>query len=499
VTFQGAGFGRLMWREAAPMSRQHLAGVAIAACTALLVTSCSTTVGGTAVSVFDNPFSVAGMPTMDGPTGLRPDAKEPSRDVENGDGGEIDELAAAAVSDIEEFWQIAYPETFGDEFRPVEALISWDATGFDNQSFCGSDTYGLVNAGFCPLDETIGWDRGELFPALRDNFGEIAVANVLAHEYGHAIEHQANLNTKGTPTLVNEQQADCFAGVYMRWVAEGNSGRFTLSTADGLNKLLAAEISFRDPVLSEDDYDTGEDEHGTAFERITAFQFGFTDGAASCAAIDVREIGQRRGDLPVELQTNQTGELPVSEESVQQVFEALQIMFAPANPPQLSLDGQAATNCPDARPSPPVSFCPATNTIAVDLPALEAMGTQSDDQNGGLVSGDNSAYSVLASRYMLAIQNERGGLALDNAEAALRTACLTGVATTKMTKAVTTSDGSTVALTAGDLDEAVSGLLTNGLAASDVNGESVPSGFSRMDAFRTGVLGDEERCFKRFP
>ena len=109
-------------------------------------------------------------------------------------------------------------------------------------------------------------------------------------------------------------------------------------------------------------------------------------------------------------------------------------------------------------------YCPATNTIAVDMSELEALGTPSgQDGNGGLVSGDNTAYSVLVSRYMLALQNERGGLALDNAEAALRTACLSGVATTKMTEAVTTSDGNTVALSAGDLDEAVSGLLTNGL------------------------------------
>ena len=182
------------------------------------------------------------------------------------------------------------------------------------------------------------------------------------------------------------------------------------------------------------------------------------------------------------------------------IFEALGTMFSPANPPRLSLDADAANDCPDARPSPPVSYCPGTNTIAVDMPKLEALGTPSaQDENGGVVSGDNTAYSVLVSRYMLAIQNERGGLALDNAEAALRTACLSGVATTKMTEAVTTSDGNTVALTAGDLDEAVSGLLTNGLVASDVNGETVPSGFSRMDAFRNGVLGDEDRCFKRFP
>jgi hypothetical protein len=336
---------------------------------------------------------------------------------------------------------------------------------------------------------------------MRDNFGDIAVANVLAHEYGHATARQAKLNKKNAPKLVAEQQADCFAGAYMRWVAEGNSARFTLSTGDGLNSLLAAVISFRDPLLSEDEYEPGA-EHGSAFERITAFQFGFTDGAASCAAIDAKEITQRRGDLPVELQQDQTGDWPVSAESVNAIVEALGTLFSPADPPKLSLETDPAGDCPDARPSPPVSYCPSTNVITVDMAELEAMGTPSSPdqvENGGVVSGDNTAYSILVSRYMLALQHERGGLILDNAEAALRTACLTGVATTKMTEAVTTSDGTTVALSAGDLDEAVSGLLTNGLAASDVNGETVPSGFSRMDAFRNGVLGDEDRCFKRFP
>ena len=171
-------------------------------------------------------------------------------------------------------------------------------------------------------------------------------------------------------------------------------------------------------------------------------------------------------------------------------------LFTPENPPELSFE---AADCPDARPSPPVSFCPATNTIAVDLPELEAMGAQPETEDAvGLATGDNTAYSVLVSRYMQAIQHEHGGVALDNAEAALRTACLTGVATAKLSKDSTTPDGNTITLTAGDVDEAVSGILTNGLVASDVNGESVPSGFSRIDAFRVGVLGDQERCFKRF-
>ena len=69
----------------------------------------------------------------------------------------------------------------------------------------------------------------------------------------------------------------------------------------------------------------------------------------------------------------------------------------------------------------------------------------------------------------------------------------------QLTKEVETPDGDTIALTAGDVDEAVSGILVNGLAASDVNGDSVPAGFSRIDAFRLGVLSDADRCFKRFP
>ena len=92
--------------------------------------------------------------------------------------------------------------------------------------------------------------------------------------------YQAGLLAEETPTLVGEQQADCLAGVYMRWVAEGKSPRFTLSTGDGLNNLLAAMIAFRDPLLTESDGELGEDEHGSAFERVSAFQFGFTDGAA---------------------------------------------------------------------------------------------------------------------------------------------------------------------------------------------------------------------------
>ena len=482
--------------------RRTLRSLLAAAGVAAVVASCSSAIPGRPVSVFEDPFKVGGLEAVDGPTGLRPDAKPESREVTGTDGGEVDVLAGQSVSDLEEFWKFAYPDTFDGELTPVKELMSWDSEDYDG-TFCGDTTEGLVNAGFCERDNTIGWDRTILLPSLRNAYGDMAITMVLAHEYGHAIQKSAGINPKGVPTLVAEQQADCFAGVYLRWVAEGKSPRFTLSTGEGLNNLLAAMISFRDPLLSENEGYSVGDEHGSAFERISAFQFGFTDGTAACASITLKEIKERRGELPVDLPANQSGELPVTEKSVRSVIDAMNLLFAPKNPPKLTFDAASASSCADARPSPPVSYCPATNTIAVDLGGLQDLGTATEgydaDSSGPPLQGDNTAYSVLTSRYMMALQHEHGGVSLDTAEAGLRTACLTGVATTKLSKTITTPNGDAVALTAGDLDEAVSGLLTNGLAAGDVNGETVPAGFSRIDAFRVGVLGDVDRCYKRFP
>ena len=456
-----------------------------------LLTGCANLVDGEAISIYADPFRVAGLEVTDGPAGLRPAAKDPTREVQNYGGEREDELARQAVSDIEEFWEDAYTDPLEGAFRPVKALISWDSQENKPLKFCGSSTIDYVNAGYCFNDRTIGWDRGVLLADLRQSFGDMAVAVVMAHEFGHAISHQAELVGKATLTLVSEQQADCFAGVYMRWVAEDRSDRFELNTSTGLNNVLAALISLRDPVASADDRPS-RNEHGSAFERVSAFQFGFTDGVAACAAIDADEVKMRRGNLPVTLPSDQSGDLEINEETVTNFVNTLNAIYAPARPPALIFAEQP---CADARPSPPVSYCPTTNSISVEIAGLAKMGKPS--KRSGLVFGDNTAFSALTSRYMLAVQHERGGLTLDNAGAALRTACLTGVASRTLSEPK--QDPNAVTLSAGDLDEAVSGILTHGLAAGDVNGESVPAGFSRIDAFRLGVLSDEQRCYKRYP
>jgi predicted metalloprotease len=343
----------------------------------------------------------------------------------------------------------------------------------------------------------MAWDRGVLIPGAMKYFGDMSVNAVIGHEYGHALQRMANLVDSSTPGLVAEQQADCFSGVYIRWVAEGKSPRFTLNTTDGLDHVLAGAIKLRDPVMTVTDDNT--DPHGSALDRVSAFQIGFDSGAAGCAGIDAAEIKERQGDLPATLQPEtsgsmQTGEVNIDKDTLQTLMEVLEKSFNPANPPKLSID---SGSCPDAQVTKPASYCPSSNSIIVDMTALQAMGAAADESQMVLLQGDNTALSLVTSRYMLALMKEKGA-ALNSPAAALRAACLTGVAQRKMAEPVDLPSGKQLVLTAGDVDEAISGMLTNGLVASDVNGKTVPAGFTRILAYRSGLLGDADQCYKRF-
>ncbi|WP_163796151.1 neutral zinc metallopeptidase [Mycolicibacterium sediminis] len=471
----------------------------VATCSVLLIAGCSSITEGRAVSTLYDPFRAGGLPAQDGPSGIRDDSPAPTGEVEDSDGGDVDKLALLSINDITDFWQQYYSETFDGDFVPVETLRSYDSDDPSSPTVCGASTYDEPNAFYCPRRNTMAWDRGVLVPNGREFFGDVSIAALMAHEYGHAIQHMAGLADDDTPVLVMEQQADCLAGTYIRWVAEGNSPRFDLSTGDGLNHVLAAGITLRDPLLGPDDDEMLEEGHGTALDRVSAFQIGFVSGASECAKIDLDEIEQRRGDLPMTLPVDEygdvgVGEVPLDEDTLSLLMDVLGEVYQPEEAPTLSFD---QTACPDAQPSPPASYCPSSNTISVDLGSMQQLGEPADESSYVLLQGDNTALSVLTSRYALAVQHENGD-ALDTPVAALRTACLTGVAQAAMADSVTAPGGGSLTLTAGDLDEAVAGLLTNGLAASNVDGQTVPAGFTRTVAYRSGLSGDRDLCYARF-
>ena len=467
----------------------------ILACCALGLTGCTNSVDGLAVSQLGNAYQIAGLPVLDGPSGLRASPTPATRTARGTDDGAMDRLAVAAIADIEDFWREAYPKTFWAAFRPVESLTSWNSGDHAATEFCGHSTGGFDNAGYCVDQNGLGWDRGVLLPKLVRMFGLMAVPMTLAHEYGHAVAHQSEMVDSRTQTLVGEQMADCLAGTYLRWVAQDSSPRFTLSTGDGLNKVIAALIAFRDDPIELVD---AIDSHGSAFDRVSAFQRGFVDGAGQCTRIDMAEITQRRGGVPADLPAGQPTEMPVTVDTLRTLAMVLTSVYPSSadTAPHLALSGAACDEPGRRVESSPAVYCPDSNTVALDLRGLTDLARPTHDQ--GQVTGDFTAYSVVISRYALAVENQHG-LPLDNGQSALRTACLTGVASAALAKPTTPGrEPNPMVLGARDFDEAVSGLLTNGMVASDVNGTTIPAGFSRIDAFRDGVAGTADRCLTRY-
>ncbi|WP_410875364.1 metallopeptidase [Nocardia sp. A7] len=479
--------------------RRHRFGATMAALVSIgmLVSGCGTTtvVSNQAQPAMDNPWELTGAVSSTGPSGSRPGVPDTDRKAENGDNGKIDKLALNAIADIEEYWQTEYSKTFRGAFKPASKVISWSARATEAESvqFCKSSTYKLVNAAYCPLDHTIGWDRAVLLPLLVDKYKEMSVVMVLAHEYGHAIQSQADL-LRGffTDALVKEQQADCLAGVFLRHVAEGNSKHFTLNTTDGLNGVLGATVAVRDRDPNDPDA-----VHGSAFERVSAVQMGYTDGAKSCEGINEAEIEKRRGGLPVTFDDGEKdAQLPVNKENLTTLAAQLSKSMPIQNAPKFDYAG-VTRKCASTTTTEPVSYCPGSNTIGTDIPAMAKRAGEGasgkEEPLSAVVTGDYNAAAVFVSRYALAVQQDRK-LSLTGAESAgLRTACLTGVLTTKLSE-----PNSDPRLSAGDLDEAVSGLLADGIAASDVNGKVVSSGYQRLEAFRTGVLSGEQACLTQF-
>ncbi|MBP2338698.1 neutral zinc metallopeptidase [Saccharothrix coeruleofusca] len=478
------------------MARRAWGGAALVAAVAVLLSACTQSVPG--VARFERPdvSKVAGLEITTGESGPKPGVPDADLAVENGDGGEMDRLAINALADVEEYWTEQLPANFGGKkFEPVKRLVSYDSTG-RGVDICRTNTAGVANAFYCSLDDSIAWDRGDLLPMLNDAFGPMSVVTVLAHEMGHAVQYKLGSEggvTQATPSIIKEQQADCYAGNFFRWVAEGKSRHFRISTGPGLNQVLATMFFIRDAAGTSAEK---QGAHGSAFDRVAAFQFGFAGDPKRCAQIDDAEIkaritqqafdaddkdtGQGKGNLAVDDRRS----LDLLEDSLRDAYKQ-----SGATPPALK---EGAAECADAQETSPVSYCPATNVIAVDLPELVRIGTPPKrGQKGGI--GDFAAFAEIASRFALSIQKATG-YPLEGPAAGLRTACLTGA-----WAGTTTKQTARLKLSSGDLDEAVAELLADkSLIAADVNGTVVPSGFARVEAFRDGFFEGSGLCTRKY-
>jgi predicted metalloprotease len=440
----------------------------------------------------------------DGDSGPRKGVPDADLKVEGTTGSAEDKLATNAVADLYDYWDQQLPDLFDEKFTHIQRLVSYDSKGA-GVTICGESTAGFVNAFYCGGngEDAIAWDRGVLLPGLTEQFGPMSVVGVLAHEMGHAVQSRLGAKSsmsQSTPTIVREQQADCYMGNFMRWVAEGKSKHFQLNTGKGLNDILATVFFIRDPAGLDS---KTQGAHGLAFDRVYAFQEGFRNDPKRCATMDTEEIDNRIEEKERSKADEKVGGQvdPGNKDILGLLQESLDEAFKDNNAEQPKIT-ENGSKCEQGKSTSPATYCSDENIVGIDVDKLRAIakppaeGTEPGTKGAGI--GDFAAFAEIASRYSMAIQKQMGG-SLDDDNAGLRTACLTGAwANFTIDKDPNTKDGK-LHLAVGDLDEAMAELLQDdSLIAADINGKQVESGFARVEAFRRGYEKGSSPCTEDF-
>ena len=429
---------------------------------------------------------IGGLPLPDG--GIALDQVD-TEFIKGTDGGRMDQLAAATVTDVQAYWKQSFQGSFGAQWQDVRQFYSVDTTdAAASPPPCTEKAVDIEgNAFYCPSADAIAWDRAALLPVLADKFGEAGVVVVLAHEIGHAVHNRLGITTERQrkepdvyPTIVVEAMADCFAGAFVRWVVDGKAEHIRIS-GEELDLAIGALVSFRDPVGTSS---ADRRAHGNAFDRVSSFSDGFQQGPQTCSefSANTRQFTLREfTNLEDEARG---GNLPLPD-LLQALTTDLDTFFAALvqgqggtwKAPKLELD--AEPGCPGDQG--PVSFCPDDGTIGADT-------------DGELVAvhdriGDYAAGTLVSSRYGLAALAALGK-PTEGKSAGRAALCLAGGYAGEL---LNRTKG--FGLSPGDLDEAVLVLLRNDYAARDTAGEPAPgSGFDRVSVFRGGAIDGAKSC-----
>ncbi|MEN3361919.1 MAG: hypothetical protein V7637_5901 [Mycobacteriales bacterium] len=410
-----------------------------------------------------------------------PDAKI---QINGTDNGQVDKIAGNAIADIQAFWTQQLPDVFNKQYKPVSAFFSVDPGG-DKAAPCTnspSDIRG--NAFYCPTQDIVAWDRVNLFPELQRQFGPFLIAMVLAHEWGHAIQHRTQMPS--THTIVIEAQADCYAGAWTKTALTAGAPHFQISRQD-LDQALSGYLLFRDPLGSTA---TDRQAHGNGFDRISAFQEGFDQGVKHCSTYsDTRvfteipfgspEDQQRNGNLPY-ADTLTDGPKDIADFWNQNFEKDFGQKFTPVKNVTGYDSGSNRPSC-DGTQVAALQYCPADDTIYFDK--TNAMQKVYDK------TGDFGPMTLLGVAFGEAIR-KRLNKTVNGEDALLGSICLSGAYAGAVFKRRPGDKG--IVLSPGDLDEAVQALL-NFAGSSGLFDANGTVGFDRVAAYRRG-FGSIKNC-----
>ncbi|MCU1499332.1 MAG: putative metalloprotease [Acidimicrobiales bacterium] len=483
-------------------SRRHTAVVAVSLASLLAGCGVEATGGGAAErSRGEGNGDVIGSDitpsTEPAPTTTAP--PPPDIEVLGDDGSRLNQVAANAIADLQDFWAEAYPAVFGgDAYEPVAGgFYAIDSTSDASVLPCAPAAIDdvLYNAYYCPDDDAVAWDQEGLFPDLAEQFGDFTVAVVMAHEWGHAIQDRARLD-ESTVTL--ELQADCFAGAWVRHVSDGGS-RFEVTTED-LDLALAGVLSLRDaPGSAADDPNA----HGSGFDRVGAFQDGFEDEASRCAEYRDGDPAPYQFVFTDQADFDSGGNMPLTSSDPDNpgidvaAIESLELFWTEEYP-SIS-GGDPWEPLGDPQPFSPADP-PTCNGETVEdfllfycVPDRYVGYDVVDTMPEVYQLGDFAVGFLLGTQYGLAVQDGLGSQVDDERTTTLQADCYTGAWAGALLPTEATNQGEDLPygliLSPGDLDEAVQQLLS-----SDADRERQGAGFERVRAFRTGVVRGADEC-----
>ncbi|HSL74699.1 MAG TPA: hypothetical protein VK853_09530 [Ilumatobacteraceae bacterium] len=420
-----------------------------------------------------------------------------------------DEFLLAAMTDIEAWWAEQYPIVYGGEYLPLAGDVYAAYPGRpDDIPGCGAPTTSyedvqLYVAFYCGVGDFIVYDDGAdgLLADLVSEHGPGTIGTVLAHEFGHAIQLRTGALDRAYPTILTEQQADCFAGAWTGRVARNESPTIAYSDAD-VRAGLIAMTKVADPVGIDQFLDGG---HGSGFDRIGAFQVGFTQGPARCAEIL---------DAPLPLVPNRFTSLTDQSTGGNAPFGYAADELLGFLPEDLNLYWavETAADVPAMEPLDLVVVRSATQVRCSDLRGDLDRGVALCASSGEVVVNETAALELYRSLgdfavgYLLGLAwSEAVQLALDSdlegEDRALLNDCLTGgwVQTVIVIESGggldlprPRAEGRTASVSAGDLDEAIQTVLL----IADLGGDDdvVGSAFEKIKSLRTGVLDGTDAC-----